>query len=191
MESLLALTGVAAMITGSLSLVGILIRLWMNYKQNLTNRYTEIITKRTLENNRFVRENSEIVTVLTRPEIIDDARTNKDKDYKKTLMRAEVNLEHQLKYCVHQEKHMIEDLRSLVKLSFQYYDHPSAELKSNLCKVGEDYYKIMTIYDYADWQYIKAQAKSQAYNKQCADFLEIYRKLELEEFKKDELPTRW
>lgn len=74
MNNFLEFAGVAAIITGLISLFGIIIGLWFNYRENQTSRYVNTITKQTLSNNMFVRENSEILTVLTRPEIIDDAR---------------------------------------------------------------------------------------------------------------------
>lgn len=191
MDNLLNIAGVAAIITGLISLIGILVGLWFNYRENRTNRYVDIITKQTLSNNMFVRENSEILTVLTRPEIIDDARTRHDTEYKVKLMRAEVNIEAQFKYALWQEREMINILRKLVKYSFEYFDAPTEELEAEIRILGEMYYEKMTIYDYADWLYIKSQARSKAYNKKFANFDEIYANELNNNFRKEDIPTPW
>lgn len=191
MNSLLNVVGVAAIITGLISLFGILIGLWFNYRENRTSRYVNIITKQTLENNIFIRENSEILTVLTRPEIINDARTRHDIEYKIKLMRAEVNIEAQFKYALWQEREMINILRKLVKCSFKYFDAPTEELEAEIRALGEMYYEKMTIYDYADWLYIKNQAQSRAYNKNYENFDEIYAKELNNNFREEDIPTPW
>lgn len=191
MNNLLNIAGVAAIITSLISLIGILLGLWFNYRENRTNRYVNIITKQTLSNNMFVRENSEILTVLTRPEIIDDARARHDTEYKIKLMRAEVNIEAQFKYAIWQEREIINILRKLVKCSMEYFEAPTEELNTEIRKLGEMYYEKMTIYDYADWLYIKSQARSKAYNKQLANFDEIYAKESKDNFRKEDIPTPW
>ena len=189
-NSIMDYAGIAALITSTISLVGILLGLWLNIRENRTNRYTQIITKQTLDNNLFVRENSEVVMTLSRPEIIDTARINCDKDYKINLIRAEVNIEHQLKYSLPQERKLIEILRKLTKLSIKYFDSPSSELDVELRSLGTEYYKLMAVYDYADWLYIKSQVKSRAYNKQYVDFDKIYEN-EMEKFEKTADPNPW
>lgn len=191
MSTILNIAGIAALIGGAISLLGIVIGLHFNYIENRTNRYIQIITKQTLQNNLFVRNNSEIITTFTRPEIIDDAREKCDKEYKIKLMRAEVNIEHQFKYAIPQEKSMIEILRKLVKCAFQYFDNPTSELEFELRNLGENYYEMMTIYDYADWLYIKNQAKSKAYNKKFLDFDKIYKDELDNNFKKNDIPKPW
>ncbi len=186
----LSVAGVVAIISGLISLVSFLIGQWFSFKQSYTNHYVEIITKQTLSNNMFVRENSEIVMTLTRPEIIDDANKNDDKEFKIKLMRAEVNLEHQFKYCFEREQKLINVLRKLVEEAFRYYNNPSQKNYDQLCSTSEDYYKMMTVYDYADWLYIKEQAKSKAYDKQPAKFDSIYEKV-APDFSDKKVPSRW
>lgn len=188
MSSLLNIAGV---VTGLISLIGVIIGLWYNYRENRTSRYVNIITKQTLLNNMFVRENSEILTVLTRPEIINDARGRHDTEYKVKLMRAEVNIEAQFKYALWQEREMINILRKLVKYSFEYFDAPTEELEAEIRILGEMYYEKMTIYDYADWLYIKSQARSKAYNKKFANFNEIYANELKNNFREENIPTPW
>lgn len=188
--AILNIAGVVALITGSLSLIGIIIGLVYNYRENRTNRYVEIITKQTLENFMFVRENSEIIMTYTRPEIIDAVRGISIHEYKIKLMKAEVNIEHHFKYVFPNEQKMIEVLRNLIKCAFEYYDNPSEKLNQKLRALGNNFYEKITVYDYADWLYIKSQAKSKAVNKQFKDFDEIY-KLQQENFKKGQKPKPW
>lgn len=190
MNSILNIAGIVALISGSISLLGVALSSYFNYMENRTNRYVQLITNQTLQNNLLIRNNSEIITVFTRPEIIDDARVRCDKEYKIKLMTAEVNIEHHFKYAMKQEKLMIEVLRVLVKCAFQYFDDPTDELNAELRRLGEEYYEMMTIYDYADWLYIKSQAKSKAYNKQFFNFNIIYEEVN-NDFKKDDIPMPW
>lgn len=188
---LLNFAGIAAIITGIMSLFGIFIGLWFNYYENRTKRYTDIITKQTLANNEYIRKNTVLLTVLSRPEIIDDARIRKDSEYKLKLMNAEVSLEVHFKYALWQERIMIDILRMLVKCSFEYFDAPTKELEMEIRRLGEELYENMTIYDYADWLYIKSQARSKAYNKKYKDFDDIYDYELKHHFHEEHIPSPW
>lgn len=87
MGDFLNIAGIVAIITGLLSLIGIAIGQLVIIRENRIKRYVEIITKQTLKNNLFVRENSQVLMMLTRTEIIDDAKEHRDKKYKTNLMR--------------------------------------------------------------------------------------------------------
>lgn len=106
-------------------------------------------------------------------------------------MRAEVNIEAQFKYALWQEREIISILRKLVKRSFEYYDAPTKELEIEIRNLGEEYYEKMTVYDYADWLYIKSQAKTKAYNKQFDDFNKIYEDEFINSFRKEDIPEPW
>lgn len=64
MNSILNIAGIVALISGSISLLGVVLSSYFNYMENRTNRYVQLITNQTLQNNLFIRNNSETITVL-------------------------------------------------------------------------------------------------------------------------------
>lgn len=158
-----------------------------------TDRYLEVITKQTLSNNNFVRENFSLFATLSKPEVIDEARRHPEYRYIFDIVHAMSNMEVQFKAIFEQERPLINLARDLCKLSIEYYNSPSEDLYEKLCAEGQVYYEEMALYDYADWLYIKGQAKGQAQNKSFADFDALYKeqRVEFKDYSKNPPPKQW
>lgn len=158
-------------IASSVSLIGIILGFLFTWKENKRGRYVERITNQTINNMLFLRENSASFLMLTRPEMIKEDES--EMRYKRQLMQAAVNIESIMKYRFPREKQIIDLVRSLTKRCIQYYDKPSEKLSKEIRKDNNDFYLLMTVYDYADWRYIKAQARTSPY-KEYPDYDKIY-----------------
>lgn len=104
-------------------------------------------------------------------------------------------MELQFKSIFDQELPLINKARIICKLCIEYYNDPAPteQLYRQLCCLGQEYYEAMALYDYADWLYIKEQAKGQAQNKGYKDFDEIYKeqKTEFTDYEKHPRPECW
>lgn len=175
-------------IASSVSLTGIVLGFVFTWIENKRSRYIEIITNQTIKNMLFLRENAAMFSVLTRPEII-KGDGNDIKNYKFQLMQASVNIEAIMKYRFDKERDMINLVRRLTKLCLAYYEKSSDELSQEIKLLNNEFYMSMTVYDYSDWQYIKAQAKTRPY-KDFPDYDIIYdnqKKL----FDSSDKPIKW
>lgn len=175
-------------IASSASLIGIILGFVVTWLQNKRSRYIEIITNQTIKNMLFLRENAAMFSALTRPEIIKDDG-NDIRNYKFQLMQASVNIEAIMKYRFDKERYIINLVRKLTKLCLNYYEEPSDELSQEIKLLNNEFYTLMTVYDYSDWQYIKAQAKTRPY-KDFPDFDIIYDK-QKKLFDSSDEPIKW
>ena len=182
--------GIPTIIVWIISLISICLPLWINYLENKKNRYTRIITAQTLSNFLFVRENSSLLATLTKPEVIAEAKLRGDTEYKFKVIHAMCNIEVQLKYCFPQECYIIALIRKLCKLSIEYYDSPSDEAEKQLRKIGDIFYKKISVYDYSDWKYIKEQAREKAYTKDSPEFFDIHEE-QIRKFNSSFCPKKW
>lgn len=190
LQNISKILDIAAIIVGNLSLLGIVITLWFNYRENRTNRYVQIVTTQTLANNNYIRKNSAIFATLTKPAVIDEARKRNDLSYKYRLIQSVCNMEVQFKHIIPEERKLINCARNLSEKSIKYFDAPTKELRTTIINEGNEYYKLMTVYDYADWQYIKSQARTKAYNKGLPQFEALYQEQQ-SDFNAKELPRKW
>lgn len=175
-------------IASSVSFIGIILGFIFAWMENKRSRYIEIITNQTIKNMLFLRENAALFSALTRPEIIKDAK--KDiKNYKFQLIHAATNIEAIMKYRFDKERDMINIVRRTTKLCLNYYDKQTNEVKQEILILNEKFYELMSVYDYSDWQYIKAQARTRPY-KEFPDFDNIYDN-QKELFDNSEKPVRW
>ena len=175
-------------IASTASLTGIILGFVFTWAENKRSRYVEIITTQTIKNMLFLRENASTFSALTRPEIIKNAKVE-FKNYKFQLMQASTNIEAIMKYRFAKERELINLVRETTKLCLSYYDKPTNELEERINILGEEFYILMSVYDYADWQYIKAQAKARPY-KDFPDYDIIYadqKKL----FDSSDKPCKW
>ena len=165
------------------------------YDSRTTDRYLEVITKQTLANNNFVRENFSMLATLSKPEVIEEAKKHPEYRYVYDIVHAVSNLEVQFKSIFEQELSLINQARALCKLCIEYYNNPrpTKDDYEQLCDQGQKYYEAMALYDYADWLYIKGQAKGQAQNKSFTDFDKHYKEQEeiFTDYKNHPAPTRW
>lgn len=175
-------------IASGVSFGGIVLGFVFTWMENKRSRYIEIITNQTIKNMLFLRENVALFSALIQPEIIKGAK--KDiKNYKFQLVHAATNIETIMKYRFDKEREMINIVRELTKLCLSYYDKQTNEVKKEILFLKEKFYVLMSIYDYSDWQYIKAQARTRPY-KEFPDFDKIYdRQKEL--FDNAEKPIQW
>lgn len=175
-------------IASSVSFVGIILGFIFTWMENKRSRYIEIITNQTIKNMLFLRENTALFSTLTRPEIIKDAKKS-NKNYKFQLVHAATNIEAIMKYRFDKEREIINIVRRTTKLCLNYYDKQTNEIKQEIIILNEKLYKLMSVYDYSDWQYIKAQARTRPY-KEFPDFDNIYDK-QKELFDNSENPMQW
>lgn len=175
-------------IASSVSFAGIIIGLIFTWMENKRSRYIEIITNQTIKNMLFLRENAALFSALTKPEVIRDAKKN-IKNYKFQLIHTATNIEAIMKYRFDKEREIINIVRRITRLCLNYYDKQTNEIKQELIDLNEKFYILMSVYDYSDWRYIKAQARTRPY-KEFPDFDNIYdnqKKL----FDNSEKPIQW
>ena len=171
--------------------IGIIFVQYIGVRENRITRYCDIITKQTLANNMFIRENSQVFTLMTRPDIIDEYRKKEGSfEYKKVLLRAVINMEHHFYHGLSQDRELINIIREIASHALAFFDTPTPEEKTILISLGNEYYNLMTLYDYSDWLYIKTQAEKKSYGVKYKKFDEIYKK-EKEEIEKVEQLKRW
>lgn len=175
-------------IASSVSFVGIILGFIFTWMENKRSRYIEIITNQTIKNMLFLRENTALFSTLTRPEIIKDAKKS-NKNYKFQLVHAATNIEAIMKSRFDKEREIINIVRRTTKLCLNYYDKQTNEIKQEIIFLNEKLYELMSVYDYSDWQYIKAQARTRPY-KEFPDFDNIYDK-QKELFDNSEKPMQW
>ena len=177
-------------IVGNLSLVGIVITFLGNYFENKKTRYTGIVTKQTLANLLFVRENYVELATLSKPEVIDAVRNNPDFNYEYKIVRAIMSMESQFKHIFENERDLMSTARELCKTCLKYYAEPNKELDEKIRRLGKQYDELMAIYDYSDWLYVKEQAREKAYKKSVANFDRIYEENK-PVFAQKKKPVRW
>lgn len=175
-------------IASSVSLTGIVLGFVFTWIENKRSKYKDIITNQTINNMLFLRENATLFSALIKPEIISDAR-NSMKDYKFQLIKAAASIESIMKYRFDKEREMINIVRQVSKLCLNYYDEVNQELEEEIRVLGEKFYISMSLYDYSDWQYIKAQIKTRPY-KDFPDYDIIYNE-QKKIFQQSEEPISW
>lgn len=177
---------VIQVIASTMSLLGIVLGIFFTWKANKRSKYIEIITNQTIKNMLFLRENASCFSALTRPEIINSDAIN---NYKFQLMQASVNIESIMKYRFDKEREIINIVRRMTKLALRYYDKPNKEIEKDLKLLNEKFYMLISVYDYSDWQYIKAQVKTRPF-KEFPDYDVIYAK-QKKLFEDSNKPIKW
>ena len=163
---------VVQVIASCISMLGIVLGFIFTWSENKRIRYVEIITNQTIKNMLFFGENTSLFFSLTKPEVIVEMKS-KEKSYKFELMKTVSNIESILKYRFEIEREIINEVREVTKQCFEYFESPTKELEKKIDDLNQNIYKLISIYDYADWQYIKAQAKTRPY-KDVPDYNKIY-----------------
>lgn len=176
-------------IVSTATFISVLLGFVYAWLENKKNKYVEIITSQTIKNMLFLRENSALFSAFIRPEFIADAK-NSLPDYKIRLMQAATNIECIMKYRFDKEREIINIVRETTKLCFDYFDEPTEELDTNIRALGDKFYNLMSLYDYSDWLYIKAQARSKPYKKDFPDYDKIY-DTQKGSFAQSEKPMPW
>jgi len=175
-------------IASSISLVGIVLGFVFTWHQNKRSIYIEIITNQTINNMLYLRKNATLFSVLIKPEVINSGRDSME-DYIFKLMQASASIESMMKYRFDKEREIINIVRKISKLCLKYYYNPNPELEEEIRVLGQKFYLAMSLFDYSDWQYIKAQAKTKPF-KDFPDYDKIYdeqKKL----FQQSEEPIQW
>lgn len=109
--------------------IGIIFVQYIGVRENRITRYCDIITKQTLANNLFIRENSQIFTLMTRPDIIDEYREKGELfEYKKVLLRAVINMEHHFYHGLSQDLELINLIREITSHALLFFNTPTSEV---------------------------------------------------------------
>lgn len=170
------------------SFIGVVLSLVIAWKESKRLKYIETITNQTINNMLFLRKNSASFSVLIKPEVI-MAYKNSGEEYTIPLMEAAVNIESIMKYSLDVEREIMNVVRKTANQCLCYHKAPTQTLEQEIRDLGKQFYNLMTVYDYADWQYIKSQVSSRPY-KGASQYLAIYNKVK-SEFDVSDQPSDW
>ncbi len=179
---------IVALITATISFIALLIARIVEIRENRKNRYASIITKQTISNMLFTRENFSIILSNTNPILLSSYANKNSEEIKVKLVRACTNIELQFKSAFSMEVDMINVMRELVCLFFNYLSNTNTEQLDLVIAKHFELAELVELYDYADWLYSKDQAWYR--KKTQVDFEQIYHQQQ-KLFEEARKPVTW
>lgn len=168
---------ISIILANMISILTLAVSIIIQVIENKKDRYVTKITTETIAHNTMVQECSVVILSLTNP-IRLATTTSLSSEERDSLITAISKLEMHFVIVIKQEVDLLISIRKLVNAYMKYLSDPTTEQREKVIQLREDYYWLISIYNYADWRYIKAQIRGQ---KDVKDF-EIYYKEQMEAF---------
>ena len=159
-------------ITVAISLTSLVLGVWNTIRENKKNRYVEIVTKQRLDNKSKVSSGAKVLLQYVSEETKDFV----DNDYIKLCSAALSEIKAVLKPCYPEDLDVIQSGERLLRayVSFVQNEGDFSEIEN----AGLLFYQKYSVYDLADWRFIKKQAKGD--ESDSDDFDTLYRATEKE-----------
>ena len=161
---------VLQVITIAISIVSMIVTLVNTIKENRKKHYIKVVTTQRLENKKRVRDSAQRILECTHESVLDSANDTTLRECISALTGISVVL----KEVYEQEHELIQCGEKLISALKAYIG--KAETKENVLAVRSQFYTLYSIYDFADWQFIKMQ--SQGKHLDSIEFDEIYQDIQ-------------
>ena len=159
-------------LTVCISLSSLVLGIWNSIRENKKNRYIEIVTKQRLDNKSKVSASAKILLQYANAE----TKEYIDNEYIKQCALALSEIKAILKTCYPEDRAV---LQSGEKLLCAYVSYLRGETDfATIAKAGELFHQKYSVYDLADWRFIKNQAEGKKFD--SADFDVLYKDTEKE-----------
>ena len=176
-------------IAASVSILALAITNIIAIFEKRKERNLSIVTKQTIENMTANKKNASKILTLTHPAMLTDIAVLNIPSAKREILTACSDLEMQMKIKYSAETEIISAMRSLTGVFFRCCQNPDdGKTRTDLFAKHALFAELMSVYDYADWRYIKSQAQGK--KKTAQDFESIYKEQRLI-FEKSEKAEGW
>lgn len=160
-------------ITITVSVVSMILGVVNVISENNKNRYLEIVTNNRVENKKKVQGAAKIILTATQEVLLSEADLSTLKEAAGALSEMTVVL----KDIYPQENKLLKiGDRLLADYKMFVENKNSVEYRNRVLQSREDFYTEFSIYDLADWQFIKNQFSGKKANAQ--DFDNIYEEIQ-------------
>ena len=161
---------VLQVITIAISIVSMILSVVNTVKENRKKHYIKIVTAQRLENMRRVREAAKSILACTHEVLLDSANDATVQECVSALTGISIVLKEAYK----QEHELIQCGENLISALKAYVSKLGT--KEEVLSVRSQFYELYSIYDFADWQFIKRQSQGKHLDE--IEFDEIYNEIE-------------
>ena len=160
-------TLILQIVTITISVTSIVVNILLTRKENMKKHYLEIVTKQRIANKEAVRNAGTILLQMSNEAVLPYLDEHKLFDCSK----ANATISSVLKVLYKEDKEVLDASNSLL-MSLRQYLELNKKDSSEVLKNRELFLKCLSIYDLADWRFIKSQSSGNTKNSQ--DFDKIY-----------------
>jgi len=162
---------VSVIVANAVSILALVVSNVIQIIENKKSRYVTKITTETIAHYEMVRECSVVILGLTNPiRLAPDIPLNPED--LASLITAVSKLETYFVIVIKEEVEILTSMRKLVNAYMKYLSAPAKEQREEMIRLRDDFYLLISIYNYADWKYIKSQIRGQ---KTVKDFESYYK----------------
>ncbi len=149
----------SVVIANVVSILTLAVSIIIEVVENKKSRWVKTITVNgTLVHNEMVRDCNSTILALTNPLRLRPGMTLSHED-ESALFKCISKLETHLTIAVESEADILIAIRNLINNFMQYVATPNDELREEVIKWREKYFFLISVYDFADWKYIKSQIR--------------------------------
>lgn len=168
-------------VTIVISVISIFINYSLTVRENSKNNFLNYTTNHRLSTLLTVREKVATIINLTTPITIIKIKEENEKGYIKELLQNLCEFEMILKKIYTEEEELLSMANQLCHLAIKFYDEDDKLLINQIELISNKFKYLFSIYDTADWEFIKAQTRGKFFdNEEFLDFYNTYKNKFLE-----------
>lgn len=157
---------VLQVLTIAISVVSMILTVVNTVRENGKKNYIKVVTAQRLENKRCVRDSAQTLLELTHEAALEHADSNTVQECISSLTKIMVIL----KEVYAQEHEMIGCGEKLISSLKAYIEKTGT--KDDVAAARARFYELFSIYDFADWEFIKLQSRGK--HRDSRDFDIVY-----------------